>query len=245
MEKVPDGPRAQVRPRERLGYEADIDHGPAGRLLDACDRERHAVERDRTLVDRVATEVSRQQQPHPPLACGRKTDDLREPVDMAEHDMAAEEGVRRRGMLEVHPVAHAQAPERRHREGLRDHVEGERRLSRDVRGGDGQAASIDRDRRPEVGAVVPALERKDESGGVGTRFDGADGAEGLNEACEHAARIPPPESTRAAARASGLGSAYEHERPFRASPALDASAPKGRYSPPRPNRSMELPPRCS
>ena len=148
----------KIGARERLRDEAHVDDRATVDALDTLDvlrpsnRERNSVKRDLALLDDESGERFGQTNPYAPLSLGFDGNDGTERVDMAEDDVPAEECRRGRGVLEIDARTHCERAEARHTKRLRDDVE---RKEAALHRNHGQAATIDRNRCPEVRPVAP------------------------------------------------------------------------------------------
>src|SRR5579883_891873 len=180
---------AVARPRRpeagaALGVRDDVDAEDGA--LDLVDGQRHAVEGDRALGrDRARERRWRAEAEADGIAFRAALDDLGRPVDMAQHDMAAELVAEPQGAFEVDLHAGAPGADRRPRHGLGGGGGGEpvRPLlddgEADPRAGDRGA---DRDlRHREM--------RGDDEPRVAPRIDPPDGAEIGDDAAEHGTRL--------------------------------------------------------
>src|SRR3990172_5135016 len=159
---------AERRRGERVRDEGDRERG----LREPSDRQAHALDCDRALLDAVAQDLGRRLdlEPHA-VAFGRKRADRADPVHVPLDEVATERLYGSERGLHVHLVAERELPERGAAKRLRHGVEREQAVC-DLRCG--QAHAVDGDRvadpreRSRLGraqddaqAVLPALESLD------------------------------------------------------------------------------------
>src|SRR5439155_21194356 len=180
--------------RVRDGRDAD----PA--LVERCDRERDAVDRERALLDAIAEDLGRNMEQEPcPVAVRLERADAPDAVDVALDVVAAERLAGSQRGLEVDLDALAELRKGCARERLRDSLEGELTVvSADRR----QATTGDRDGITEarLGSGLRRGDPEHQGAAVAVQRGGDDTTLLADDAGEHAQRLPRPGRAKSHAR---------------------------------------------